>query len=307
MSLQLPLDSLSDDEVLRRVVALLQQSRRTEAPLLAHLAEVEARRLYARFACSSLFGYCTDILHMSEAEAYARIGAARAVRDHPVLLEMVAEGRLHISGIARLAPLLSGENRDTVLARAAHKSKRQIEELVAELHPRPDVPSVIRKLPEARAVVARSEYPLDLIEPSPSAVTTELDAAMSPPRALAPDGAPEAAPLPRSPRLPAFRSLSPARYKVQFTASAELRDKLERLRALLRSEVPDGDLGAIVDKAVNVALERIEVRRFGRTQSPRKRRTPAPSYSRDVPAEVRRGVHERDGGQCRFVDAQGRR
>jgi hypothetical protein len=309
MSLQSPLESLSDDEVLGRVVALLQQSRRTEAPLLAHLGEVQARRLYARFACSSMFGYCTDVLHMSEAEAYARIGAARAVREHPVLLEMVADGRLHISGIARLAPLLTAENRETLLARAAGKSKRQIEELVAEIHPRPDVPCVIRKLPERLGVMGHSDLDSNAVETPQSVVTPPPDPTEAPRVELVPDRAPEAAPprpippRPIPPPPPAFQPLSLARYKVQFTASAELRDKLERLRALLRSEVPGADLAAVVERAVDVALERIEARRFGRTHAPRKRRTRTDTSSRYVSAEVRRFVFRRDGGQCRFVDA----
>jgi hypothetical protein len=129
--------------------------------------------------------------------------------------------------------------------------------------------------------------------------------------------------------------LAPARYKVQFTASAELRDKLERLRALMRSSVPDGDLAAVIESAVTEKLERLEARRFARTRSPRKvfpsdsssRSRPsaaaggsplpgaggAPSgasrspATRHVPAAVKRAVYERDGGQCRYVDGQGRR
>jgi hypothetical protein len=103
--------------------------------------------------------------------------------------------------------------------------------------------------------------------------------------------------------------LSPARYRVQFTASAELRDKLERLRALMRSSVPDGDLAAIIEAAVTEKLERLEARRFGKTKAPR-REVPAKdgaTSSRHVPAAIRRAVHERDGGRCRYVDDQGRR
>jgi hypothetical protein len=114
-------------------------------------------------------------------------------------------------------------------------------------------------------------------------------------------------PVPAHPAL--FQPLAPSRYKVQFTAGAELRDKLERLRALLRAEVPDGDLAAIIEKAVTEKLERLEARRFGRTSSPRKnpaRISPDPS-SRHIPAAVRRAVHRRDGGRCCFVDAYGRR
>ena len=140
--------TLSDDELLQRLSELLKQSRRVESELVAHIGEVDARRLYAREAASSMFVYCTERLNLSEHEAYLRIAVARASREHPLLLEMLADGRLHLSGIAKLAPCLTEANRETLLARAAGKSKREVEELVAELAPKPDVPSTIRKLPE---------------------------------------------------------------------------------------------------------------------------------------------------------------
>jgi hypothetical protein len=87
MALERPLQSLSDDDLLRGLSDLLRQSRRVEADLVAHIGEVEARRLYAREASPSMFVYCTDVLHLSEAEAYLRINVARAAREHPVLLE----------------------------------------------------------------------------------------------------------------------------------------------------------------------------------------------------------------------------
>ena len=52
------LQSLTDDELLHRLGDLLRQSRRTEADLVAHIAEVDERRLYARFASPSMFAYC---------------------------------------------------------------------------------------------------------------------------------------------------------------------------------------------------------------------------------------------------------
>ena len=103
--------------------------------------------------------------------------------------------------------------------------------------------------------------------------------------------------------------LAPGRYRVQFTASAGLRDKLERLQALLRSSVPGADLAAVIEDAVTEKLERLEARRFGLTKAPRKNlsQTGTKPASRHIPAAVRRAVHERDGGRCRFVDEQGRR
>ena len=64
---------------------------------------------------------------------------------------MLGDGRLHLTGIAKLAPYLTAENRDVLLQRATHRSKRQIEELIAEIAPRPDAPALMRKLPERKA------------------------------------------------------------------------------------------------------------------------------------------------------------
>jgi hypothetical protein len=97
--------------------------------------------------------------------------------------------------------------------------------------------------------------------------------------------------------------------RIQFTAGAELRDKLERLKALMRPSVPDGDLAAIIEQAVTEKLERLEARRLAKTNAPRKSLSDSDTLpsSRHIPAAVRRAVHERDAGRCRFVDEQGRR
>jgi hypothetical protein len=200
---------------------------------------------------------------------------------------MLADGRLHVSGIALLVPILTTENRDRLLSLAVHKTKREIEKVVAEVCPRPDVPPVMRRLPE------RSAPPVQLV-PGTALESTPVLASL--PR-----------PLPAP--VPVVEPLSPERYRIQFTAGEELHDDLERLRALLRSEIPDGDLGAIVGKAVRDLRQRLEARRFALTNAPRKRSgavDSAPS-SRYVPAAIRRTVHERDGGQCRFLDTQGTR
>ncbi len=375
------LTSLADDELVRRLNELVAHSRRIEADLVAHIGEVDARGLYAREAAPSMFVYCTTRLYLSGAEAYLRITVARAARQHPVLLSMLRDGRIHLSGIAILLPLLTPENRDTLLARATHRSKRQIEELVAELMPRPDAPALMRKLPTRCASTTAADPATSGAAAEPVASAAAARAAVgglgpdgaaapwAPAHAFDPGGAPAAGPglrpdgvqagLLQCDLLPsektvaggphaaaadtgvAFRRhsiptaeravvapLSPARYKVQFTASATLHDKLERLQALMRSEVPDGDLAAIIEKAVSEKLERLEARRFGKTSAPRRdlrqagapstasvqatspasRQVSAPSSaSRHIPATVRRAVLERDGSRCGFVDEQGRR
>ncbi len=182
---------------------------------------------------------------------------------------MLEDGRIHLTGAAKLSPHLTEANRDTVLPRAAHKSKAKIDELVAEVAPKPDVAPKIRKLPA----------PAQL---SPDTVVLPK---VTSPKPIAP--------------------LAPARYKVQFTADAELRAKLERLQALM----PGSDLAAIIDEAVTEKLERLESRRYGKTRAPRRdlKETDTSPSSRYIPAPVRRAVSERDGNQCAFVDARGKR
>ena len=296
------LTTIPDDELLHRLAELLRDSRSTEADLVAHIGEVDRRRLYARSASPSMFRYCIHVLQLSEPEAYLRIVAARAARKHPVLLAMLADGRLHLSGIAKLAPHLTRENRDALLGRATHRSKRQIEELIAEICPRPDVPSLVRKLPggigqeplppptrlpahgedraaagvvelsEARDRVRADGAPADRIELDQAGVSESRESAGGVPPLVSLAGAetsggPELRPGGvGSPRC-VVEPLAPSRYKVQFTASAELKDKLERLQALLRSEVPDGDLGAVIERAVTENLERLEARRFAKTRA----------------------------------------
>jgi hypothetical protein len=363
MERERPLQSLSDDELLSRLAELLRHSRRCEAELVTHISEVDERRLYAREACPSMFVYCTERLHLSEAEAYLRIAAARASREHPLLLPMLADGRLHLSGIARLAPHLTSANREAVLARAAYQSKREIEELIAELWPRADVPTLVRKLPAPRPdarpvasvpsgsgwlasgpvpasgselcpdrVAARSERHPDAVgsELPGDRVRTELEREpdLSEPAAEPPAGVDGGLGMVNA-RQATVEPLSADRYKVQFTATAELREKIERLKALMRSCVPNGDLAAIIEAAVTEKLQRLEARRFGRKASPRqpaegratRPRSPLPRttaalrkapsngtpHSRHVPASVRRAVYERDGGRCRYLDRQGRR
>ena len=175
MEQQRPLRRIPDDELLHRLAELMSQSRRVEADIVAHIAEVEERRLYARDAFPSMFAYCMDVLHLSGAEAYLRISAARASRKHPVLLDMLADGRLHLTAIDRLAPHLTHENKHELLQRATHRSRRQIEELIVEIAPRPDIPVRVRKLPERRTlptagfldVPGRGDGPMLGLSPDP--------------------------------------------------------------------------------------------------------------------------------------------
>ena len=297
--------TLPDDELLRRLSDLVQRSRRVEALLVAHIAEVDDRRLYLRDA-PSMFAFCTQVLHLSEHEAYARITVARAARRRPVLLEMLGDGRLHLSGIAKLVPRLTDANATALLARAAHRTKSEIDALLAEVAPKPDVVATIRMVSERRAVAAAGELGPNRVgfhggvQPLFASPAT-IDASPRVPEEPVATR-PERVPPPTQP--PAVTALSPGRYKIQFTAPATLRDGLARLQALLRT-----DLATVIEAAVTEKLERLEATRFGLTRAPRRTlgTSDLSGRSRYLPAAVRRTVRARDGDQCTFRLGSGRR
>jgi len=292
--------ALSDHDLLVRIGVLAGKEREATAELVAHLAVLDARpSLYAAQGYGSLFGYCTDVLRLSEDATCNRISAARACRLFPVILDLLASGAVSLTSVRMLRPHLTAENHEAVLARASGGSRGEIEALVAELSPRPDVPTSVRKLPE----LATRPFAGPQVE-------GHLD--LTPASSIA---APSIAPAARR---PIIETTSPARYRVQFTIGKESHDRLRRLQDLLRREIPDGDAGVIVERALNLLLEKVEKAKFAATTRPRRvirrgtdtaglpeeARTPV-ALSRDIPNAVQRGSWRRDGGRCAFVSKAG--
>ena len=198
------LEHLSDSDLLAVVSRLRDSERAAIANLVSALGELDARRLYLGQGCSSMFTYCSRVLHLAEHAAFNRIEAARAAGRFPIILTMLADGRIHLSAVRLLAPHLTEANHQAVLREASHKSKREIEEIVARLQPRPDVLPAVRKLPSKH--VAPAAVPPLVFKPA----ATEIE--------CAPTGTTVGpAALPASAPRPTAEPLAPGRYKLQFT------------------------------------------------------------------------------------------
>jgi 5-methylcytosine-specific restriction endonuclease McrA len=284
MSSQSDLRSLSSSELLARTRELAETSRCVEAELLVHLGEIDERKLYAECAFPSMFAFCVGELRFSEGAAYNRIMVARAGRQFPAVIDAMRSGQVHLGGLRLLAPHLTAENHREVLAQAAGKTKREIDELVARLAPQPAVAPTVRKLPEH----------------SPRASAEPL--------ALALHSAPVTQPS-RQDYRPAVAPLTEETFKVQFTASRALRDKLRQAQDLLRHRVPDGDLASIFDRALDLLIDHVKKERFatGRKPRPPSREPAQEPSSRHIPDAIKRTVYERDAGRCTFTDERGRR
>jgi hypothetical protein len=269
------LTHLTDSSLLRDLKTLVSQERSTTALLIAPLAEVDARRLYAPAGYPSLFNYCVEELHFSEESACRRIRAARVAREFPAVLDLLADGRLHLTAVDLLAPHLTAENVGDLLAGAAYKSRTGIERLLAERFPRPDLPTLITPVaPRLSPGTVAPPAPANNF-PSPATVMHKV------------------APL------------APQRFAVQFTMDQEAHDDLLYAQALLGHAVPTGDPAQVFARALKALIAKLEQQKFAATDRPRPCR---PSENaRHIPAEVKRTVWERDGGQCTFVGENGHR
>lgn len=145
---------LSDDALVARLAVLASKERAATTELILALGEFDRRKLYLGQGCSSLFTYCTQVLHLSEHAAYNRIEAARTAARFPVVIDALEDGSLTLTAVRLLSPILTAVNHARLLGEAKYKCKRDIERLVAAERPQPDVPDTVRKHPQTRILPA---------------------------------------------------------------------------------------------------------------------------------------------------------
>ena len=271
------------DAVLRRdLFAAAERDRVDTADFLALIADFDARRLYVPEGYASMHAFCVGALRMCEGSAYKRIQAARAGWKYPQLFAALAEGRLHLSALFTLAPHLTPGNVDELIAACTHRSRRDIQALIAR-----------RFLGPAAEHRFDEELSSERIS-SPGTTPSE-----APPLSqLVP--VPVVTDLLKTAQETAAQSVDPPlRIDIHCTVN---RESLEDARALLSHSIPSGELGQVIDRALEAVIREMEKRKFGATTRPRAAAPRKPSTSpRHIPAYVKREVWTRDGGRCTFV------
>ncbi len=295
--------SLADHVIAQRVDAHAVQQR-TDAPLfIAELAEFDARNLWAPAGYHSTHNYCVK-KHLLDHYLTCRwIAIARLGYRYPVIFPALAEGKLSQTTILQLRPHLISHTAPALLKAAMGKSKRQLEKLLAEKFPRPDVPTSIQPwMP-----------PLAMSEPAPSAPEDSAPpAAMSnnlvAPVHMAPSFAPAQA-VPMAPLAPRAKvaALSPDRNALQVTIDDETVELLEQARDFLSHALPNADAGAVLKRALQCFVREMQRRKFAKVENPRAAKGEGESdgEGRYIPASVKREVSERDGDACGFKGPAG--
>jgi len=115
-------------------------------------------------------------------------------------------------------------------------------------------------------------------------------------------GPPLMAPVTR----PKWIPLAPQRFGLQLSVPQSTYDKVQHALALLSHVIPCGDVAQVLDRALDLLIEKLERRKLGAALQPRAPR-PLTGGTRYVPAHVRRAVWKRDQGRCTFVSESGHR
>ncbi len=298
-----PPSSLDSSLLARRLGELAGEERNVQVDFLLHLDEFDRRRAFLEAGFGSLWDFCLRALHLREGAAGRRIGAMRVLRRFPKLEAALRDGRLCLSTLALLGQVLTEENAEELLARAAYRTKAEVDHLVASVQPRRAPKEGIRKLPEPGG--AASE-----VMPMPR-TAAEVEPEPAKPLPISPPAVTEALPLseasaPRA-RTAEVRAVSEGLWSIRATIDARCKEDLEALAMLLSHKLPGADLAAVLHEAIRCGLEKHGKRKGSVEPSRRRGARPQAGSQRAIPAQVRREVWKRDGGCCTWKGQGGER
>jgi hypothetical protein len=292
-----------------RLSDLLRREHGALAEFLVALSIFDHERRWKELGYGSLFDYLHRHLGLSKGAAFYRMTAARIVRDHPAVVEPLGEGRLCLTTVVELAKVLTDENQSEVLPRFFHLSKREAQAITAELRPAECVPlrtvvTAVRTEPSASPLalgVAAAAVAPELATGAEARAEADIGQAVHPANRTISEMEPvPARDVPALLEQPLTADLS----RVHITVPRRFMRKLEAARNALSHSNPGATEDEILEVGLDLILER-QARRRGLVKHPRKNAaasaptpTPLRARSRYIPADVRREVWERDGGQC---------
>jgi hypothetical protein len=270
----------------------------------------------------TLEGLSTEALDQSaEKLVRLRLQVANVSRRFPQLLISLADNRISLTVAGHLAPHLREDNVEKLLSDCAGMSKRDVEEYLVALRPKPVFKPSIRKRP---SLSNESEKAQAEKQPETQRETEQLEQSLAAPSA-------EETPSPR-PTTPSPNVLEPARtdvFNFRFSADGNFKEKFERLAEVLGVENPLKNMVEVFERAVDISLEKKDpkkkrerrlARESKRGEASEKSRPDEISKpegvtageeeetkSRYIPSEVRERVFERAGYQCQFQARDGTR
>jgi hypothetical protein len=280
------MSEISASDFISRMKNLLQTERHTLVAFLLLLGEVDRERRYLELGYPSAWEFVRRALGQTETMTHYRLTAARMLSRFPQVLEPLRSARLCLTTLATLAPVLTEDNCDHVLAEAMGKSRMEVRHLKAQLDPKPSPRDVVHALPvpalPTRVDVPQTSLVHAQVEVSRSSTTVPLPSATH------------------------KEALSAELVRRHMTTDREFEDLLKRARSALSHKMPGASELDILKAGLREVIRQDE-RRKGLVEKPRapKPRAEAPKGDAAIPADVKRDVWRRDDGCCQWPIAGG--
>ncbi len=330
------LTHFSNKELLSSAKKTRRKEHEALLEMLAHINEIDRRRLYRPQGYGSLYDYCVDELKFSPSAGFRRIRVARCLRCFPEAGDMLRRHEATLMTIYIVARVLTAANAQELLSRIQSKTQKQVEEIVAEY--KPPAPTADKVRPVYTKVPAGSKAELEATAPedceNPNYFQTGSKSA---------GGQPADTSNPKAPRQLDFtrprqhQTRVEKRFEIKFLADEDFMKEYQTARALMSHkmcgssfmQVFRATLREYVEKHSPETKQARREKKKARKKAARKPASktksaeppsestsePSPSRSerssggrrRHIPAAVRDKVFVKDGGRCTYVSPNGRR
>jgi hypothetical protein len=291
-------------ELSNRIADLLRREHEALAEFLIAVATFDERRLWAELGHASFFSYLHRELGLSAGAAHYRKIAAGLVVRFPSVLEALRDGSLCLTSIVELAKVLTAENQAEVLPRFFHRSKREAQEISAELCPRPAPVRIVTTAVPSRSGPRLTAPSPQFPAPGPAAIGTDPihpdEMSSNPVREVGPAAAPSTCSAARDVAEPLSADLR----RLHITVSRRFLEKLAAAKDALSHSAPNATPEHVLEAALDLLLAQ-HAKRNGLVEKPRS--APHRTATGAVPAHVRRAAFQRAGGKCEWRFDSGER
>jgi hypothetical protein len=293
-------------ELSENLAALLRREHDAMAEFLVALADFDGRRLWAALGHPSLFYFLHRELKLSKAASQYRKVAAELIQEVPAVAEALRAGHLCLNSIIEASKVVTPENCETVLPRFYGLSRREAEEVVAELqpHPAPPVRTVVTTIRTSESpALAAPATDLGCAPHTPSVDAASVPASDASSLAVSSSHEPARSPSGDAPATPPAKldSLTATLRRIHVTVTKEFTEKLQAAAdarpGLTIEQLLEAGLDLLLDKSAKAK---------GLVARPQTKVRPSkdPGY---VSAHVKREVMKRSGGRCEWVLPSGER
>lgn len=138
------LEGLPPEEVHRRALEARKALGHAQRALCFWLLEIEKRKLYHYFGCSSVFHYCEIYLELAPHTIAEFLRTGKELEKLPRLAQAVAKGQVAPSKVREISRVATPETEEFWMNVASGSTYRQVEKLVS-LTPKGGLPPVVSK------------------------------------------------------------------------------------------------------------------------------------------------------------------